>query len=109
MGEKTTVNPKAPFMVKVDPLIAPLLPDYLRNRDGDEDRLRELLAAGDFAAVRKIGHNIRGSAGAYGLPPLTEIGGRIEDAALEKDAAKIQQALNDMRLFLYMVKQSQAR
>jgi len=102
----TTVNPKSPYVVKVDPLIAPLLPEYLRNREKDLQRLLEALAGKDFAVLRKLGHNMRGSAGAYGLPPLSEIGARIEDAAQAQDPAPIGAALEDMRVFLQTVKLS---
>ena len=100
----TTINPKAPWVVNVDPLIAPLVPNYLKNRATDLQRLTEALAGRDFATLRKAGHNMRGSAGAYGLPPLSEIGARIEDAALAQDAGPIGTALDDMRLFLQTVK-----
>jgi histidine phosphotransfer protein HptB len=100
----TTTNPQSPYLVQVDPLIAPLVPEYLKNRARDAQRIAELLAAKDFAALRKLGHNVRGSAGAYGLPPLSEIGGRIEDAALATDAGAIAAALEDLTLFLQNVK-----
>ena len=100
----TTVNPQSPYLVKVDPIVAPLVPDYLKNRAADLQRLTDALAAKDFALLRKVGHNIRGSAGAYGLPPLSEIGARIEDAAQKQDGGPIGAALDDMRLFLQNVK-----
>jgi HPt (histidine-containing phosphotransfer) domain-containing protein len=100
----TTVNPKSPYVVKVDPIVAPLVPGYLKNREKDLQRLQEALAAKDFPTLRKLGHNMRGSAGAYGLPPLSEIAGRIEDAAQKQDAGPIGPALDDMRLFLQTVK-----
>ncbi len=94
----------ADYVVQVDPLVLPLVPGYLSNRAGDLEKLRSALAAKDFAVLRKIGHNLRGSAGAYGLPPLSEIGGRIEAAALEQDAGPIGPALDEMQQFLKTVK-----
>lgn len=102
--KNTTINPQMPFVVKVDPLVAPLVPEYLRNREKDLPRLQEALAAQDFATLRRLGHNMRGAAGAYGLPPLSEIGARIEDAAQARDAGPIGAALDDLRLFLQTVK-----
>lgn len=104
MKNNTTVNPQSPYVVQVDPLIAPLVPGYLENRGKDAQRIADLLAAQDFAALRKLGHNMRGSAGAYGMPPLSEIGGRIETAALASDGAAIGVALEDLKLFLLNVK-----
>ena len=92
------------YVVQADPLVLPLVPDYLKNRANDVQRLRAALAAADFGVLRKIGHNMRGSAGAYGVPPLSEIGGRVEDAALKRDAAAIAAAVDDMERFLQGVK-----
>ena len=92
------------YVVQVDPLIAPLVPGYLSNREKDLQRMRDALTAKDFPALRKLGHNLRGSAGAYGLPPLSEIGGRIEDAAVAQDGAPIGAALEDLQQFLQAVK-----
>ena len=97
-------SPQTPYELKVDPIVAPLVPDYLKNRAADLQRLTEALAGKDFAVLRKVGHNIRGSAGAYVLPPLSAIGARIEDAAQAQDAGPIGAALEDMRLFLQNVK-----
>jgi HPt (histidine-containing phosphotransfer) domain-containing protein len=92
------------YVVEADPLIRPLIPDYLKNRANDVQRLRAALAAADFPLLRKIGHNMRGSAGAYGVPPLSEIGGRIEDAALKQDAGAIAPVVDELEQFLRIVK-----
>ncbi len=98
------VNPQSPYLVQVDPLIAPLVPGYLKNRGEDVQRIAGLLAAKDFAALRKLGHNMRGSAGAYGLAPLSEIGARIEAAAQAADGPAIGAAVEEMGRFLQNVK-----
>jgi HPt (histidine-containing phosphotransfer) domain-containing protein len=92
------------YVVQADPLVLPLVPDYLKNRANDVQRLRAALAANDFPLLRKIGHNMRGSAGAYGVPPLSEIGGRIEDAALKQDAPTIAPVVDELERFLRIVK-----
>ena len=94
----------APYVVKADPLIAPLVPGYLKNREQDLGRIEQALAAKDFAALRKLGHNMKGSAGAYGLPPMSEIGARIEDAAVAGDGGAIGAALAQLREFLKTVR-----
>ena len=99
-----TVPAGAPYVVQADPLVLPLVPDYLKNRAADLNKLDAALAARDYAVLRKVGHNLRGSAGAYGLPPLSEIGARLEDAAVQQDAAALAPAIEDMRRFLATVK-----
>jgi HPt (histidine-containing phosphotransfer) domain-containing protein len=93
-----------PYLVQADPLVLPLVPGYLANRSAELPKLDAALAAKDFKMLRKVGHNMRGSAGAYGLPPLSEIGARIEDAAQKQDTAALAPALDDMRRFLQSVK-----
>jgi HPt (histidine-containing phosphotransfer) domain-containing protein len=93
-----------PYVVQADPLVLPLVPGYLANRAADLQKLDAAMAAGDFTALRKIGHNMRGSAGAYGLPPLSDIGARIEAAAQQQDAGAVAPAVDDMRRFLQSVK-----
>ena len=93
-----------PYVIQVPPVIAPLVPEYLRNREKDVETMQALLAAGDLAQLRRLGHNLRGSAGAYGVPPLSVLGGRIEDAALASDLAAIGTALEELRAFLRTVK-----
>lgn len=102
--DKTGINPKVPYVVAADPLVRELVPGYLRNRVQDLPRLAEALAAGDFAQLRQIGHNLRGSGAGYGLPPISDLGGRIEDAAQAQDRAALTAAIEDLRAFLELVK-----
>lgn len=104
MEHKTGINPRAPFVVKADPLLQPLIPDYLRNRRHDLQKIADALARQDFAALRKLGHDMAGSGGAYGLPPISELGRAIENAALAGDAAAIESVALDLRAFLDVVK-----
>jgi HPt (histidine-containing phosphotransfer) domain-containing protein len=92
------------YVVQADPLVLPLVPGYLSNRAADLPKLDAALAAREFALLRKLGHNMRGSAGAYGLPPLSDIGARMEEAALAQDAAALGAAIAQMREFLQGVK-----
>ena len=104
MNDKTGINPRVPFVVKADPLLQPLIPDYLKNRRLDLQRLADGLARKDFALLRKTGHDMAGSGGAYGLPPISDLGRRIEDAAVAGDAAAVAMARDDLQVFLDTVK-----
>lgn len=90
----------APFVIRADPIVKPLIPGYLANRRKDLDRIRDSLAKGDFGTLRVIGHDLKGSGGAYGIPPLSELGGRLETAALANDAAAIAQLRGELEAFL---------
>jgi HPt (histidine-containing phosphotransfer) domain-containing protein len=104
LEQKTGINPRVPFVVKADPLLQPLIPDYLRNRRNDLQKIADALTRKDLGALRKLGHDMAGSGGAYGIPPISEIGRVIENAALASDMAAIEMALQDLRVFLDVVK-----
>ena len=74
-----------------DPLVSEFAEDVemaalLRQyADGLDETCRQLFRAlenGDAAAVRRIGHQLKGTGGGYGYPELTEAGGRLEDAVV---------------------------
>lgn len=104
MDSKTTVNPRVPFVVKADPLLQPLIPEYLKNRRLDVAKLEQALTAKNFAVLRKLGHDMHGSGGAYGLPPISDLGRQIEHAAAAQDGATIGVAIENLRYFLDTVK-----
>ena len=76
--------------VRPDPEIAPLVPEFLENRRADVVRLRTLINAGDWEAVRSLGHKMKGTGRGYGFARITEIGLALEQAAADEngDAAR---------------------
>lgn len=94
----------APYVPDADPVILSLLPGYLENRRQDPGKIRAALAAQDFTQLRQLGHNLKGSGGAYGLPPISEFGAEIEQAALAKEAGRIQAAVDALEAFLTRVR-----
>ncbi len=79
--------------VQVSKDIEVLVPRYLDRRHKEIEIFRAALGASDFEALRIGGHSLKGSGGGYGFETLTLIGGRIEKAAQQKDAASIEAAL----------------
>jgi hypothetical protein len=67
--------------VQVEPLLKELLPDFLANRRRDLERMRQALHAGDLAAIRDVGQNIRCFSRVYGFDELTALGEEIRCAA----------------------------
>lgn len=52
---------------------------YLRRLPTVALRLQEALDHGELDAIRELGHRLRGSAGAYGLPELSQVAARVEE------------------------------
>jgi CheY-like chemotaxis protein len=61
-------------------------PAYLQNCRQNVLAMDEALDRGDFKAVTILGHNMRGSGGAFGFQAITDIGGCLEQAAESADA-----------------------
>jgi HPt (histidine-containing phosphotransfer) domain-containing protein len=71
--------------VRVSSELRELIPGFLANRRLDVAQMRDALARGDFDAVRRIGHALRGAGGGYGFPEITRLGAEIESRAKARD------------------------
>jgi PAS domain S-box-containing protein len=74
-----------------------LMPDYLANCAEQSENMVAWLEAGDFTAIERLGHNLKGSGGMMGLPKITEIGAGIHDLARAKDAEGLRGQLRSLR------------
>jgi len=95
---------KEPIVVPIDPGIEDLVPGFLANRARDVESLRSLLVQGDFAAIRIIGHSMKGAGGGYGFDLITELGAGIESAALAADRGAIDALTSELAEYLARVK-----
>ena len=68
-----------------------LIPNFMQRRHNDIVKMREALGAGDFEAIRVIGHSMKGTGGGYGFDGISEIGQVVEQAAKDGavDATKV--------------------
>ncbi|HXP89146.1 MAG TPA: PAS domain S-box protein [Bryobacteraceae bacterium] len=73
--------------------IAAHRPAFLANRGLDLTKMRDALAARDFATIQSIGHNCKGTGSGYGFPDITSLGSAIETAAKALDADGLQEPL----------------
>ena len=77
------------IVLRAEPSVKELLPGFLENRRRDLERMGEALHAGDLAAIRDLGQNIRCFSRVYGLDELTEMGEAIRSAAEECSTLRI--------------------
>jgi len=73
-------------VVSPDPEVAPLVPEFLRNRRGDIARVQAFIDDADWEALRSLGHKMKGTGRGYGFARLTDIGRAIEEAGANEDA-----------------------
>lgn len=84
----------------IDPDILPLLPTYLERREEELIELKLKLSEKDFDALRVVGHNLKGTGAGYGIPEITEVGGRLEKAAQSTDGAAIAEEIGQLGLVI---------
>ena len=77
-----------------------LVPEFLRRRGEDVEKLREHLSAGDFESIRVLGHNMKGAGTSFGFPKITDIGRRMESAAKTQEAAEITSLVDSLQAVL---------
>jgi len=82
------------------PELADLLPPYFTHRRADVDALWKAAADGNWALVSRLGHDMKGSGKIYGLPRISAIGARIEQAGKANDRRETERALASLECFL---------
>jgi len=83
-----------------------LLPFFVESTKKDLELMKTALHASEFETVRRIGHSLKGSSGAYGQEKIGQIGASIESAALDKDSSKINDQLNELAASLNQLNQT---
>ncbi len=78
-------------------------PAYLEKRRKDVANYRQALASEDFETVRMLGHKMKGTGTGYGFPFLTEVGGAIEKAAVERDRTAMEKGVERLAWYLEKV------
>ncbi|MEZ4407848.1 MAG: ATP-binding protein [Polyangiales bacterium] len=68
-----------------DPDMADLVVTFATELPSRADAMRAALAAGDHDALRTLAHQLKGAAGGYGYPELTDAAAALEDAARRDD------------------------
>jgi hypothetical protein len=77
------------IVLNVEPVLKELVPGFFENRRRDLERMRQALQAGDLAAIRDVGQNIRCFSRVYGFDELCALGEEIRCAADECSTLRI--------------------
>jgi HPt (histidine-containing phosphotransfer) domain-containing protein len=78
-----------PIVVTLSQDLADLLPLFMGQRKRDLATLTSALPAGDFEAIRRVGHGMAGAGASYGLDHFSDLGERIVAAARAGNAAAL--------------------
>jgi HPt (histidine-containing phosphotransfer) domain-containing protein len=67
-----------------DGLPAQMVVAYIDRCRVNLSALKDALHRSDYEHARVFGHRLKGTGGGYGIPVLTEMGGAMERAAIQK-------------------------
>jgi HPt (histidine-containing phosphotransfer) domain-containing protein len=74
-----------PITVKIDPMLAELVPKFLARCEQTVGEFHEAVRSGDLTVARRIGHALLGTASSYGFHEMAAIGKEIERVAQNGD------------------------
>ncbi|WP_193771216.1 Hpt domain-containing protein [Candidatus Magnetaquicoccus inordinatus] len=86
--------------VQIDRDLEEIIPSYLDNRRKDVLQLTDLLTKNDFAAMKVLGHRMKGTGAGYGLDAISQIGIALEQAAISQDSAALAPLIQELALYL---------
>jgi CheY-like chemotaxis protein len=89
-----------PIRIQVEEGMEDVVSGYLGKRRAEIPVYPASLAGGDFDAIKKLAHKMKGTGWGYGFPRLTELGGALESAAIRKDALAARENLEELALYL---------
>jgi hypothetical protein len=81
-----------------------LIPGYLEGIHGNIRSILTALKKCNYKTIEALGHSMRGSGGGYGFETITNIGGTIEQAAIDRNPKQIEKCLSELRNYLERVK-----
>jgi len=86
--------------IHLDKSILPLVPEYLKNRKEDIQRIRHSLEKRNFGTIEDLGHKMKGSGKCYGFQKISMLGHRIEISAKEQNADEIEESAGLLQDYL---------
>lgn len=86
--------------IYIDSDLELLIPQYLKNRENEVEKIKKLLKENDFEKIRYIGHSLKGSGGGYGFDYLTELGAELEKNAELKKSNDIKKVIKNLEDYL---------
>mgnify|MGYP000364322835 FL=1 len=83
--EAEVCKAKEKWVVDMEAELVPLHAGFLRNRWEDLFHMKRMGELLDFEGLKRLGHTLLGTPGAFGYDYLVEIGRELEDAAIRQD------------------------
>lgn len=92
------------IVVRVDSVIADLVPGYLATRRAELDQITRWISEENFGELQLLGHRLKGSGAGYGFQTITVLGGALEEAAEEQDRLEVVRIAESLADYLQAVR-----
>jgi len=89
-----------PILVRTNPRFADRVPAYLQSCRKNTLTMLDALARVDFETVTYLGHQMRGSGGAFGFQAITDIGAALQEAAESADTDASRKLVGELSSYL---------
>jgi len=91
---------REPIVVTLSQDMADLVPLFLAQRKSDLAKLSAAIPAGDFEAMRRVGHGMAGAGASYGLDHISVLGEQLVGAARAKDVTALDRLKQELEDYL---------
>ena len=88
------------WTVQTEAELAHLLPAFIENRWHDLGKLRRLTENNGFDEIKRLGHGLQGSPGAFGFDYLVQLGREMESASERQDLQSLQLIAEHFQMFM---------
>jgi HPt (histidine-containing phosphotransfer) domain-containing protein len=92
------------ILVRAESKFADRIPAYLQNCRQNGVAMLDALDRVDFETVKFLGHQMRGSGGAFGFQAITDIGAELQQAAESADTGASRKWVGELSNYLDRVK-----
>jgi PAS domain S-box-containing protein len=86
-----TPTPRSVSSIASHPVLGQLTRKFAAALPDRAAEITRLLATDDITGAQGLAHQLRGSAGSYGFPKITELAGKLEDALRASDRTAVPQ------------------
>jgi len=97
------IKPGERITVHVDAELKELIPGFLEDWKEQTKSMRIALGTGEYKAIRKVGHNMKGIGGGCGFDAITEMGKGLEKGAKDMDPDTVGKILDSLASYLERV------
>ena len=96
--------PAASIVIEAPDGLEEFAPAYLTSRKNELPVLFQLLHGLDFAAIRRIAHDMKGTGSSFGFPELSRIGEQLQISASDAKEAEVNRQLRQLSDYLGRVR-----